>query len=128
MGSEMAPEHGDVAVLFEQLLELADREQRAVTEGNLEELEACLRRKEEIVQALREGDIGSARGVGVNGRAGLGTLVEQALLGNVDIAKGIGRMAEECRRTIVAVRTGQRAQLAYQESRRLKREHSSKVL
>lgn len=127
-GSGTTPGHNDAVALYEQLLELAGKEQRAVMGGNLEELEACLLRKEEIVQRLGEIGSKSVGGTDTPGQPGVGPLIEQVLQANVGVARSITRMLEDCRRTIVAVRAGKRAELAYQESRRRKRERSPKVL
>jgi len=128
MGNGTTPGHNDAVALCEQLLELAEREQRAVTGGNLEELEACLLRKEEIVQRLGEVGSKSVGSTGTTGQPGVGPLIEQVLEANVGVARSIGQMLEDCRRAIMAVRAGQRAELAYQENRRRKRERSPKVL
>ena len=42
----------DLPMLYEQLLNLAEKEEQALTGDNLEELEACMCRKEEIVTKL----------------------------------------------------------------------------
>ena len=128
MASEPTPEPGDVILLCERLLELAESEQRAVEGRDLQDLEACSRRKEEIVQKLREAGKRSAQAGDPHRQPGFEALLEKALAANVGVTRGIGQMLEECRRAMVAVRAGQRAELAYQETRRKRRERSTKVL
>ena len=116
----MAPKRSEVITLYEELLKLADKEQRAVRADNLAELEACLRRKEAIVEKLRE--------AGPQDQPELNALVEEAAEAHEGVQNSIKSMLDECRQALLEVRTGQRAHLAYQGSRNKNRERSAKVL
>jgi hypothetical protein len=116
----MAPERSELITLYKQLLKLADKEESAVKAANLEELEACLRRKERIVEKLRE--------AGTQDQPELSTLVEEATKAHEVILAGVKGMLDECRQAILGVRTGHQAHLAYQRSRKKNRERSAKVL
>jgi hypothetical protein len=116
----MVPERSEVITLYEELLELAEKEQSAVKADNLAELEACLRRKEAIVEKLRE--------AGMQDQPELNTLVEESAEAHERVLNSVKGMLDECRRAILEVRTGQRAHLAYQGSRNKNRERSAKVL
>ena len=124
----MALERSEAITLYEQLLELADKEERAVKAANLEELEACLRRKEEIVEKLREAGNRQGEGILPQDQPELSTLVEEAAEAHEGVLNSVKSMLDECRQAILGVRTGQRAHLAYQRSRKKNRERSAKVL
>jgi hypothetical protein len=124
----MAPKRSEVITLYEELLKLADKEQRAVKADNLAELEACLRRKEAIVEKLREAGFGQDEGIPPQDQPELNALIEKAAEAHEGVRNSVESMLDECRRAILGVRTGHQAHLAYQRSRNKNRERSAKVL
>ena len=124
----MAEERSEVITLYKQLLKLTTKEVRAVKAANLEELEACLRRKEELVEKLREAGNRQGEGFLPQDQPELSTLVEEAAEAHEGVLNSVKGMLEECRQAILEVRTGQRVHRAYQRSRKKNRERSAKVL
>lgn len=124
----MAPKRSGVITLYEQLLKLADEEKRAVKAANLEELQACLRRKEEIVEKLREAAYRQGEGIPPQDPPELNALIEKAAEAHEGVRNSVKGMLDECRQAILGVRTGHQAHLAYQRNRNKNRERSAKVL
>jgi hypothetical protein len=117
-----------VRTLYNQLLKLSDREKQALIADNLEELEACLRRKEEIIEKLREAE----REKEQDGPSGYGEetnrLLEQVIEAHEHVKDDISTMLIECRKAILELRTGQRAHQAYYRAGRKGRERSARLL
>lgn len=110
------------------MLKLADKEEQAITADNLGELEACMRRKEEIFKEVRE----------IQGKKGqdgsseyseeVARLLEQVAERHERVRERIQAMLGECQQAILEIRAGQRAHRAYYRARKKGRERSARLL
>ena len=118
----------ELRVLFEQLLKLADKEEQAITADNLGELEACMRRKEEIFNKLRK--IESKKGE--SGSSGVSEDVARLLVQVAErherVSEKIRIMLGDCQKAIMEIRNGRKAHRAYQQARSRRREGSARLL
>src|SRR5512136_2367572 len=91
----------DLPMLYEQLLKLAEKEEQALTADKLEELEACMRRKEEIVTKLRE--LESKKGFDEPSECGekVADLLERIVASHERVKEGIKVMLGECQDAIL---------------------------
>ena len=123
-----APFGTDLRMLYEQLLKLAEKEEQALTADNLEELEACMRRKEEIVTKLRE--LESKKSLDEPSECGekVADLLERIVAGQERVKDRIKVMLGECQEAILGMRAGQRAHRAYYRTRKKSRERSARLL
>ena len=118
----------DLPMLYEQLLNLAEKEEQALTGDNLEELEACMCRKEEIVTKLRE--LESKKGLDERSECSekVAGLLERIVAGQERVKEGIKVMLGECQDAILEMRAGQQAHRAYYRTRKKCRERSARLL
>jgi hypothetical protein len=122
------PSGQDISVLYEQLLKLAEKEEQALVAENMGELEACMRRKEEIVKKLRE--IESKKGQDGPSECSeeVARLLQQVTTRHECVRERIKVMLGECQDAILEIRTGQRAHRAYYPARKKGRERSTRLL
>ena len=114
-------------VLYQRLLRLADKEDQAITADNLGELEACMRRKKEIFQRIREieSNKGSASQDASSELASLITLVAER---HERTTERIRAMLGECRQTILQAQSDRRAHRAYHHCRQSSMKDSTRLL
>ena len=110
-------------MLYNQLLKLAEKEGQAITADNLGELEACMRRKEDILKKLRESEKGEAEI-----SDGEAQLLAQVVKSHERVTEQIKALLGECQKAILEIRTGSRAHRAYDQARRKGHEHSARLL
>jgi Flagellar protein FliT len=122
------PSGKELRGLCEQLLKLAEKEEQAIAADNLEELEACTRRKEEIVTKLREIESNERQ----NGPSGdseeVVRLLQQVTARHEYVRERIKAMLGECQDAILEIQTGQQARRAYYRARKKGRERSARLL
>lgn len=118
----------DLRMLYEQLLKLAEKEEQALTADNLEELEACMRRKEEIVEKLRELESKKGHDEPSEYSEKVAGLLERIVTSQERVKDGIKVMLGECQDAILEMRAGQRAHRAYYRTRKKGRERSARLL
>ncbi len=106
----------EVQVLCERLLKVTEEEQRALDVDDVDSLEACIRRKQEIVGDFKDS-------IGRRTEAGLpqlddaaGRLLEQVIERHVAVRDGVKRMLLDCQEAILGIGTGRRAHRAYQKA------------
>jgi len=115
-------------VLYEQLLKLAVKEEQAITADNLGELEACMRRKEEIIKKLREIESKKGHDGPSEHSEEVARLLEQVATRHEHIRERIKAMLGECQQAILEIRVGQRAHRAYYRARKKGRERAARLL
>jgi hypothetical protein len=124
----MDPFDADIRILYDRLLRLAKKEEQALTADNLEELEACMCRKEELIRNLHHlENEGSHRGSSGYSEK-VGSLLEQIVIRQERVRGGIKKMLDECQEAILEIRSGQRAHRAYTRGPKKNREHSARLL
>ena len=114
--------------LYEQLLKLADKEDQAITADNLGELEACMRRKEEIFKKVREIESKQGRDGFSNTSNEVALLVEQVAARHERITEKIRVMVGECQQAILELQTGRRVHRAYYQARKRRSGDSVRLL
>ena len=124
----VTPFNEGLRVLYEQLLKLAEKEEQAITADNLGELEACMRRKEEIVTKLCEIESKEGQNGPSECSEGVARLLEQVASRHEHVRERIKAMLGECQDAILEIRTGQRARRAYYRARKKGREDSARLL
>jgi hypothetical protein len=102
----------NLRLLYQRLLTLADKEDQAITANNLGELEACIRRKKEIFQRIREFETNKVRGSSEVGPE-LAELIVLVAERHEHIKERIRAMLGECRQAILEIQSGRRAHRAY---------------
>jgi flagellin-specific chaperone FliS len=118
----------DLEMLYEELLKLAGKEEQALTADNLDELEACICRKEEIVRKLRQVEEEQGHRWSSETSEKVARLLDQIVTRQERVRDGIEVMLNECQETILEIRAGQRAYRAYHRDRKKGRERSARLL
>jgi hypothetical protein len=113
--------------LYEQLLQLSEKEEQAITADNLGELEACMRRKEDILKNLRETENGKGEHE-ASENIDVAQLLVRVVESHERVREQIKAMVGECQQAILEIRTGSRAHRAYDRARRNGRERSARLL
>ncbi len=115
-------------LLYEQLLNLAEKEEQAITAENLDELEACMRRKEEVFKKLREIESKNGRHVASEMSEEAAGLLAQVAERHERARERVAAMLSECRQALLEIRTGRQAHRAYSRARKEQPERSGRLL
>ncbi len=118
----------ELRVLYEQLLKLADKEEQAITADNLGELEACMRRKEEIFKEVREIESKKNQHRPSEMSDEVGRLLVKVAERHERVTEKIRIMLGDCQKAIMEIRTGRKAHRAYHQARNKRREGSARLL
>jgi hypothetical protein len=118
----------DLQMLCEQLLKLTEKEEQALIADNIEELEACVKRKEEIVKKLRELESKKGHNEPLEYSEQAASLLERIIISQERVSDSIKAMLGECQDAILEIRAGQQAQRAYYRTRKKGRERSTRLL
>jgi hypothetical protein len=103
----------DLRTVYGQLARLVEKEERALAFENLIELEACMRRRAEIVKKLQS--LESKRWFDESSDCveRVAGLLEQIIARQERVKLGIKLMASQCQDAIMEIRAGQQAHRAY---------------
>ncbi|MGD0233569.1 MAG: hypothetical protein ABSC55_03415 [Syntrophorhabdales bacterium] len=114
--------------LYEQLLKLVEKEEQAITANHLGELQACVRRKQEIIGKLREIESKKGQDGPSEHSEEVARLLEQVATRHERARERIRTMLIECQKAILEVRTAQQAHRAYYRARKKGRERPARLL
>ena len=114
--------------MYKQLLRLADKEEQAIIAENLDELEACALRKQEILKQMGEIEFRQDACAAPEER-------KEAILVLADVAerhermtKRIQTMRDECRKGVLRIRNGRHAHRAYHRARQQESDGSGRLM
>ncbi|HME45967.1 MAG TPA: hypothetical protein VKF36_22965 [Syntrophorhabdales bacterium] len=122
------PFNEGLRALYEQLLKLAEKEEQAITADNLGELEACMRRKEEIFIKLREIESRNEQHGQSKISQEMARLLAQVAERHERVQQKIKMMLGECQQAILEIQTGRRAHRAYYQARKKGPKHSPRLV
>jgi hypothetical protein len=118
----------ELKTLYEQLLKFIQKEEQAITANHLGELQACVRRKQEIIGKLR--DIESKKGQDGPSEHSeeVARLLEQVATRHERARERIRAMLIECQKAILEIQTGRRACRAYYQARKKAPKQSARLV